>query len=205
MVAERPRKKQKKNLFFLDIWTSRQGNHESMGWCCCYRSSILLNYNNYPCTGFLIDLNCSRFFLKICVYIWFFECQLFLVSGYVGVGNSSFLMKGIFYFLTGTILVPVEIELVPRFGLLASPRQYCNTLQHTATHCNALQHTATHCNTLQHTAARCNTFATIPSSIFVYWQYRVNIVSQGERERGERGAHSLYCPLSIYRDSIYRD
>ena len=31
-------------------------------------------------------------------------------------------MKGIFNFLTGTILVPVEIESVPRFGLLPSPR-----------------------------------------------------------------------------------
>ena len=52
----------------------------------------------------------------------FFECQLFLVFGYVGVDNSSFLMKGmLFYFLTGAILVPVEIELVLRFGLLPSP------------------------------------------------------------------------------------
>jgi len=33
------------------------------------------------------------------------------------VGNSSFLIKGIFCFLTGAILVPVKIELVPRFGL----------------------------------------------------------------------------------------
>jgi len=31
--------------------------------------------------------------------------------------------------------------------------QYCNTLQHTATHCNTLQHTATHCITLHHTAS----------------------------------------------------
>ena len=29
--------------------------------------------------------------------------------------------------------------------------EYCNTLQHTATHCNTLQRTATHCNTLQRT------------------------------------------------------
>ena len=36
-------------------------------------------------------------------------------------------------------------------GRRNSLQQYCNTLQHTATHCNTLQHTATHCNTLQHT------------------------------------------------------
>ena len=50
-----------------------------------------------------------------------------LVSEYVGVGNSSFLTKMILFFLTGTILVPVEIELVPRFGLLPSPRLAAST------------------------------------------------------------------------------
>ena len=54
--------------------------------------------------------------------------------------------------------------------------QYCNTLQHTATHCNTLQHTAIHAKraaelrestelavktlmiaTLQHTATHCST------------------------------------------------
>ena len=33
-----------------------------------------------------------------------------------------------------------------------TPRDCCNTLQHTATHCNTLQHTAPLCTTLQHTA-----------------------------------------------------
>jgi len=47
--------------------------------------------------------------------------QLFLVSGFFGFEDSSFLMKGIFFFLTGTKLVPVEIEVVPGFGSLPSP------------------------------------------------------------------------------------
>jgi len=40
---------------------------------------------------------------------------------------------------------------------VVSPKNHCNTLQHTATHCNTLQRIATHCNTLQHTATHCNT------------------------------------------------
>jgi len=76
--------------------------------------------------NFLIKLNGSRFFFRFVFVFNFFECQLFLVFGYVGVDNSSFLMKGmLFYFLTGAILVPVEIELVPRFGLLPSPLRAC--------------------------------------------------------------------------------
>jgi len=34
--------------------------------------------------------------LDVYLYV-IFESQIFLVSGYVGVGNSSFLMKGIFF------------------------------------------------------------------------------------------------------------
>jgi len=52
---------------------------------------------------FLIELNGSRSDLYLYLI---FECQIFLVFGYVGVCKSSFLMKGIFFFLTGTILVP---------------------------------------------------------------------------------------------------
>jgi len=40
-----------------------------------------------------------------------------------GNGDSIFLMKGILFFLTDTILVPVEIELIPGFGSLPSPHQ----------------------------------------------------------------------------------
>jgi len=69
---------------------------------------------------FLIEPNGPRFFLRFAFFL-FFSCQLFLVSGYVGVEDSSFLMKGNFFFLTGTHLVPVEIELVPGFVLLPSP------------------------------------------------------------------------------------
>jgi len=47
----------------------------------------------------------------------FFAFQLFFFSGYVGVEDLSFLMKGIFFFLTGEVLVPVDIELVQGFGL----------------------------------------------------------------------------------------
>jgi len=70
---------------------------------------------------FLIERNGPRFFFEVCIYFLFSACQLFLVSGYVGVEDSSFLMKGTFSFLTGTLLVPVEIELVPGFDLLSSP------------------------------------------------------------------------------------
>ena len=34
---------------------------------------------------------------------------------------------------------------------------YCSTLQNSATQCNTVQHIATHCNTLQHTATHGNT------------------------------------------------
>jgi len=56
------------------------------------------------------------------LYIGLSESQLFLVSGYVGVGNSSFLMKGIFfeqYFsrTPGSYRYTNSIEIVPRFGL----------------------------------------------------------------------------------------
>ena len=118
MVAERPRKKQKKKN--CDIWTARQVNHDSMGWFCCYRSSILFNYNNYPCTGFLINLNCSRFFLKICVYIWFFECQLFLVSVYLGLVIHHFWWREYFSRTPGSYRYTNSIELVPRLGLWPS-------------------------------------------------------------------------------------
>jgi len=48
--------------------------------------------------------------------------QLFLVAGYVGIGDSLSLMEGIFFFLTDTNLVPVEIELLPDFGLSPFPQ-----------------------------------------------------------------------------------
>ena len=59
--------------------------------------------------------------LYLC-FTFYSKVQLFLVSGYFGVEDSSFLTKGIFCFLKGTKLVPVEIELVPEFGSLPSPR-----------------------------------------------------------------------------------
>jgi len=31
-----------------------------------------------------IELNGPRFFSEICIYLWFFASQLFLVSGYIG-------------------------------------------------------------------------------------------------------------------------
>jgi len=50
---------------------------------------------------FLIKFKSPKFFLMACIYFSFFACQLFLVFGYAGVGDSSFLMKGTFSFLTG--------------------------------------------------------------------------------------------------------
>jgi len=50
---------------------------------------------------FLIKSNDPRFFfLRFVFFFNFFASQLFLVSGYVGVGD---LMKGTFSFLAGTI------------------------------------------------------------------------------------------------------
>jgi len=59
--------------------------------------------------------------LLVCIDFVFVACQLFLDFGYVGVKESPFLIKGIFFLFTGIILVPVEIELVPGFDLLPSP------------------------------------------------------------------------------------
>jgi len=49
----------------------------------------------------LIKFKSSKFFFNAFIYFSFFACQLFLVFGYAGVGDSSFLMKGTFCFLTG--------------------------------------------------------------------------------------------------------
>jgi len=46
----------------------------------------------------------------------------------VVVEDSLFLMKGTFCFRTGTILVPVDLELVPGFGWLQSPHRGLNYL-----------------------------------------------------------------------------
>ena len=43
-------------------------------------------------------------------YSNFFAQQLLLVSGYLGVGDPLFLMKGISFFLKGTNLEPLVIE-----------------------------------------------------------------------------------------------
>jgi len=76
---------------------------------------------------FLIQLNDWGFFCWDLYWYLYLGMSTILVSEYVGVGNSSFLTKMILFFLTGTILVPVEIELVPRFGLLPSPRLAAST------------------------------------------------------------------------------
>jgi len=63
----------------------------------------------------------SEVWLRFVFYFVFFALQLFLVSGYFVVEDSSFSMKGFFFFVKGTNLVPVEIELVPGFCSLLSP------------------------------------------------------------------------------------
>jgi len=80
------------------------------------RCSTLLKYNRY-----LSADDGPRFCSVLYLISTFFVLQLFLVSGYFGVENSSFLMKGIFFFLKGTNLVPMGIELVPGLGPLPSP------------------------------------------------------------------------------------
>jgi len=55
--------------------------------------------------------NCSvRGLDQVCIYVLLCSLQRFLVSGYLGVEDSSCLIKEIFSFLEGTNLVPVEIE-----------------------------------------------------------------------------------------------
>ena len=63
----------------------------------------------------------ARGFFSRFVFIFIFWNHLFLVCGYFGVEILVFLMKGIFFLITGTILVHVEIELFPVFGLIPSP------------------------------------------------------------------------------------
>ena len=62
--------------------------------------------NTFVLRHFLIKLNGPRFFFQVCIYLLFSAGQLFLVSGYVGFEDSSFLMKGTFFLLTGTFLLP---------------------------------------------------------------------------------------------------
>ena len=63
----------------------------------------------------------ARGFFSRFVFIFILWNHLFLVCGYCGVEILVFLMKGIFFLITGTILVHVEIELFPGFGLIPSP------------------------------------------------------------------------------------
>jgi len=98
-----------------------------MGRFCCYRWSTLMNYNKCFCNGAFFEwiewlkvfvLN-FYFYLIICksnisrfwmCYVW--EFIIFDARNIFLEHQGS----------TGTILVPVEIELVPLIGLLPSPR-----------------------------------------------------------------------------------
>jgi len=84
----------KKKIFALHAQsaTTSQADFAVIGVQLCSTITCILVMEH-----FLIELNVSRFCILICNYIQFFEWQVFLVSGYVGVGNSSFLMKGIFF------------------------------------------------------------------------------------------------------------
>jgi len=59
----------------------------------------------------------------VCIYFSLLATHLYLVSGYFGVKDSSFLMKELFFFPKGTSLVPMGTELVPGLGSLPSPQQ----------------------------------------------------------------------------------
>jgi len=66
---------------------------------------------------FLIELNGPTIVFWFVLIFNVYQCQPFLVSGCVGVEDSSFLMERIFSFLTGTIMLPVETILEPGFCL----------------------------------------------------------------------------------------
>jgi len=57
--------------------------------------------------------------LSVCLntYVRFFARQTFFFSVYFGAGVSSCFISNLFFFVTGTIFVPVEIELVPAWVL----------------------------------------------------------------------------------------
>ena len=71
---------------------------------------------------FLIELNGPRFGLGL--YLFLILCTSAISRCWIFWGRSFFiLMKGLFFFLTGTNSVPVEIELVPGFVSLSSPHR----------------------------------------------------------------------------------
>jgi len=96
------------------------GNHHFSSSFCCYLCSALFNYDSGYLTRmyFSIRLNCRRF--GSVIYFLFFARSLSFLD-ILGVEDSSFLMKGIFFFLRGTNLASLEIELVQGFWFASIP------------------------------------------------------------------------------------
>ena len=112
-----------------DVWIARQVNHDSIGRFCCYRWSTLINYNKTFCNGAFFDsIKRLRVFVSDS-YLYLITCKSTISRFWMCWGwkfiifderNISLGPQG----PTGTILVPVEIELVPLIGSLPSPPQW---------------------------------------------------------------------------------
>jgi len=108
-----------------------------------------------------------------CLILPFSRCSSFWFSRYLCCLSRTFLCPSPLLharthrFRLG-MLCSKTIPTFARFAVCCSVLlQFCNYVQHTATHCNTLQRTATqqrsgtHCNTLHHTATHCNTLQLI--------------------------------------------
>jgi len=111
-----------------DIWTVCQDNHDLIGWFCCYWCSTLFNYNRYSRIGAFFN------FIEW-LKVWFIDLYLYVIfiCNFLNVNYFSFLdmfwlvfhhflWKEYFSRTPVSYMYTNSIELVPRFGLLPSPR-----------------------------------------------------------------------------------
>ena len=71
--------------------------------------------------AFFEEIEWSEVWLRLVFIFDILHDNYFLFLDFLGVDDSSIFMKRIFLFLNGSNLVPLEIELLPGFGLLPSP------------------------------------------------------------------------------------
>jgi len=98
-------------------------NHVFLRQFLCYWCSTLFNHDSYLyMEAFFEEIEWSEVWLRLVFIFDILHDNYFLFLDFLGVDDSSIFMKRIFLFLNGSNLVPLEIELLPGFGLLPSPR-----------------------------------------------------------------------------------